>query len=127
VLHGSLILLVWDLALDPAMSAATSYWRWAETGPYYGMPWSNLLGWYVTGVLLLVVLAGLGADRWLSRVPPTFLAAFYGWNLVLPLGMSAAAGLWGAVLVTLAALSLVLLLPDRGWAVLVARRAWGAT
>src|SRR5690606_13937182 len=37
VLTASLILLSWDLALDPAMSRATVYWVWAEPGAYYGM------------------------------------------------------------------------------------------
>ncbi len=33
------------------------------------------------------------------------MLAFYGANLVLPLGMSAANGMWGAVAATLAALA----------------------
>ena len=45
VLLASLVLLSWDLALDPAMSYATKYWVWGEAGPYYGMPLLNLLGW----------------------------------------------------------------------------------
>src|SRR4051794_13645020 len=44
---GSVVLLSWDLALDPAMSFATKYWVWGEPGAYYGMPWLNLFGWYV--------------------------------------------------------------------------------
>src|SRR5512133_677468 len=70
VLVGSLVLLSWDLALDPAMSHATKYWIWGKgaTGPYYGMPWLNLFGWYVTGIALMVVLATLRADRWLADI-----------------------------------------------------------
>ena len=56
-----LLLLAWDLALDPAMSYATRYWIWGDEGPYYGMPWLNLFGWYVTGVVLMAVLSLLPA------------------------------------------------------------------
>ena len=93
---GSLLLLAWDLTLDPAMSEATRYWVWGEPGPYYGMPLMNLVGWYVTGVALMVALEKLGAREWLRRVSAGWQAAFYGANVILPLGMSVVAGLWGA-------------------------------
>lgn len=92
---GSLLLLAWDLTLDPAMSGATRYWVWGEAGPYYGMPWMNLFGWYVTGVVLMAVLEWSGARSWLSG-STGWLMAFYGANLILPLGMTLAAGMWGA-------------------------------
>ncbi len=104
VLLASAVLLAWDLSLDPAMSHATSYWVWGAPGAYYGMPWLNLFGWYVTGLALMGALALLRSDGWIAALPFPWLAAFYGANLLLPLGMSAAAGLWGAVLATLAVL-----------------------
>jgi putative membrane protein len=94
---GSIILLSWDLALDPAMSFATKYWQWGESGPYYGMPWLNLLGWYATGVVLMGLLAALRSDRWVDRLPMSWLAGFYITNLALSLGICAAAELYGAV------------------------------
>lgn len=104
VLLASLILASWDLALDPAMSHATKYWVWGEAGPYYGMPLLNLLGWYVTGLLLMGALAALRAESWIRPLPHRWLGGFYLANLALPLGMSAAAGLWGAVAATVGAL-----------------------
>lgn len=104
ILFASLLLLCWDLALDPAMSHATLYWVWGAHGPYYGMPWSNLAGWYVTGIVLVGVLVTIGADRWIARLSPRWLAGFYAANLALALGMDVAAGLWLAVFVTLGAL-----------------------
>ena len=100
VLLGSFLLLAWDLSLDPAMSEVTRYWVWAEAGPYYGMPLMNLVGWYVTGLVLMGALEALSAWRWLSAVPTVWLAAYYGANLVVPVGMSLAAGLWGVAVVT---------------------------
>jgi putative membrane protein len=106
VLLASFVLASWDLALDPAMSHATAYWVWAAPGPYYGMPLLNLFGWYVTGLALAGALAALGADAWIARLPARWLAGFYAANLLLPLGMILARGLWPAALATVAALAL---------------------
>ena len=100
ILIASLLLLCWDLSLDPAMSHATTYWVWGAHGPYYGMPWSNLIGWYITGLVLCSLLMVLGGDRWIQRLPTKWFVGFYAANLVLSLGMSVAAGLWLAVAVT---------------------------
>jgi putative membrane protein len=97
---GSFILLSWDVALDPAMSFATKYWVWSGIGQYYGMPLLNLLGWFVTGVVIMLVFEVMRAGRWTSMLPARWLIAFYGANLLLPVGMSVAAGLWGAVVAT---------------------------
>lgn len=102
---ASVILLSWDLALDPAMSHATRYWVWEDTGPYYGMPWLNLFGWYVTGVVLMTALASLRVDVWLDRLSTRWLAVYYALNLALPLGMCLVAGLGVAVIATLCALT----------------------
>lgn len=103
ILIGSFVLLSWDLALDPAMSHATKYWIWGDgaTGPYYGMPWLNLFGWYVTGVALMIVLEWRRADVWLEEIPIRWLAGFYAANLALSLGIDAAAGLGVAVAASL--------------------------
>jgi uncharacterized membrane protein len=110
IAFASVVLLAWDLSLDPAMSHATAYWVWAGDGPYYGMPWLNLAGWYVTGVALMGALAATRSERWIAALPVGWLAGFYAANLLLPLGMNAAAGLWTAVLATTAVLA-VLALP----------------
>jgi len=100
VLAGSLVLLSWDLALDPAMSLVTQYWVWGVRGPYFGMPLLNLAGWYVTGLGLMAALTVLRANDFTVELPRGWLVAFYGANLLLPLGMTVAAGLWGAALAT---------------------------
>jgi uncharacterized membrane protein len=115
VVLGSWVLLAWDLALDPAMSHATRYWTWGEGGPYYGMPLLNLFGWYVTGVVLMALFAWRGAERWTERVPAGWWGGFYGANLLLPLGLCMAAGLWWAVAATLSVLLLAALAV--GWRV----------
>jgi uncharacterized membrane protein len=99
---GAVVLTLWDLALDPAMSYATAYWRWEVDGAYYGMPWINLWGWIFTSLLIMGALAFLRADRWVREIPFRWLVLFYLVNLLLPLGMAAAAGLgWALVLTAL--------------------------
>jgi uncharacterized membrane protein len=103
VLFGSLVLTAWDLALDPAMSRATYYWRWEVAGLYYGMPWVNVAGWLFTSVLIMGSLALLRAEEWIGGLPLGWLVGFYAVNVFLPLGMAAAAGLHWAVVVTFGA------------------------
>jgi uncharacterized membrane protein len=83
VLLGTALLVAWDLLLDPAMSKVTSYWVWGEAGSYYDMPWTNLLGWGVTGLALFVILNKVTPDpqgRW------PFSLAVYLINFALPFG-----------------------------------------
>lgn len=111
---GSFILLSWDLALDPAMSLATKYWIWGTAGPYYGMPLLNLFGWFVTGVALMVVFVVMRADSWIATLSPAWLIGYYGANLLLPVGMGVAAGMWGAVVATAVALMTAWLIARAG-------------
>ncbi len=107
VLFGALWLVLWDLALDPAMSYLTPYWLWEETGPYYGMPWINLLGWYVTGLALLTALELFSRRVDWSVLDMRWMVGYYLAMVLMPLGMLAAAGLWLGVLVTVFALAAV--------------------
>jgi uncharacterized membrane protein len=103
IVLGATVLTLWDLALDPAMSYATPYWRWEVEGAYYGMPMVNLAGWLFTSVLIMGALVLLRSREWVEGLPTQWLAIFYGANVILPLGMAAAAGLAWAVVITIAA------------------------
>jgi uncharacterized membrane protein len=94
VLLGTCLLLAWDLLLDPAMSRVTSYWVWADKGQYYGMPWSNLLGWAMTGFVLLVILRKLAPE---PKSDVRFSLSVYSINFFLPLGFCVLNGYWIAV------------------------------
>lgn len=105
ILQATFLLVLWDLALDPAMSHLTPYWLWENAGPFYGMPWVNLAGWALTGVILMIALEVL--DRvldWSGSLSPRWALGYYLAVLLMPLGMVTAAGLWGAVAATLGAL-----------------------
>ncbi|MEO8575950.1 MAG: carotenoid biosynthesis protein [Gemmatimonadales bacterium] len=113
VLIASALLVSWDLSLDPAMSFATHYWMWGSTGAYYGMPWLNLFGWYVTGLALMTALYFLDADRWIASLSIRRIWIFFFANLALPMAMNAATGLWGAVISSILALGGVCILARR--------------
>ena len=38
ILTTSLLLLAWDLSLDPAMSCLSDYWTWKTEGSWFGVP-----------------------------------------------------------------------------------------
>lgn len=44
VVVSALAFTAWDLFLDPQM-AAWGFWQWEQAGGYFGIPWSNFVGW----------------------------------------------------------------------------------
>ncbi|CAA9554425.1 MAG: Carotenoid biosynthesis protein [uncultured Thermomicrobiales bacterium] len=116
---GVWFLVVWDMVLDPAMAhedLMVQFWTWSETGPYFGMPAQNYIGWAATGLIYMV----------LSRIiwrrdpdPTTYPAAIptlvYIANIIFASALSFSVGLWQPVViaVTLALLPLLLALVER--------------
>lgn len=95
---GAYFLTVWDLALDPTMASPSlplHFWTWHETGPYFGMPIRNLVGWSVTGLAFMGVSrlfwrANLDAQHIPAWLPFGIYVANIGFAIALNLG----AGLW---------------------------------
>ena len=99
---GSFLLLTWDFTLDPAMSHLTPFWIWETSGVFFlQMPVKNLLGWFLTGCLILSVYEVLGlraTARWNQN---QFPLKFYAVNLLLPFGLSIAGELWLSILASM--------------------------
>lgn len=97
ILLATLLMVLWDVSLDPAMNSGTfQFWSYEASGFFYGMPFSNWVGWF--GVTLIIILGYefLGGG----------LRATHGWapyvyvlNCVFPLLLSLFSGLYGAVLI----------------------------
>lgn len=105
ILQATFLLVLWDLALDPAMSFLTPYWVWETPGSFYGMPWINLAGWALTGVILMAALEFLQRRLdWAGTLPDGWTLGYYLAVVLMPLGMIAAGGLWWAVVATIGAL-----------------------
>lgn len=43
---ASFIMAMWDVVLDPATSTINKTWIWHNAGGYFGVPFSNFVGWY---------------------------------------------------------------------------------
>jgi uncharacterized membrane protein len=98
---GGLVLAAWDVSMDPAMSFATTHWVWHVVGPFYGMPWSNWFGWWLTGTIISrVCLAIVPPSMFAERVSPSpFTLVLYAINGVMPIAICARHSLaWAAVL-----------------------------
>jgi lycopene beta-cyclase len=52
---SALALTAWDLYLDPQM-VARGFWIWAQPGAYFGIPWSNYAGWFITAFLITLLI-----------------------------------------------------------------------
>ncbi len=55
VVTGAAALTAWDLFLDPQM-VGEGYWRWVRNGRYRGIPLSNFVGWFATGLGVMALL-----------------------------------------------------------------------
>lgn len=64
-----------DLVIDPLAANHFGYWTWAHEGNYYDIPFTNFVGWFVTG-LLACRLTG-------ARRQPRFWAGFVGTAILL--------------------------------------------
>jgi uncharacterized membrane protein len=47
-LLASFTMVAWDFSMDPVWANIDQAWIWRDGGPYYGVPVSNFLGWYLT-------------------------------------------------------------------------------
>src|SRR5438132_8998176 len=47
-LLASFLMVAWDLSFDPIASTIRHLWIWQEGGNYFGVPFSNFMGWFLT-------------------------------------------------------------------------------
>lgn len=66
------LLIAFDLLLDPG-AVHLGLWQWAVPGPWYGIPLSNYLGWFIMGCIgsagLSLLARLVDQEKSLSRVP----------------------------------------------------------
>lgn len=70
---GALLMVSWDVAMDPYLSTISGDWIWQQGGVYFGVPLHNYLGWFGT-VLVFMLVYYLYAQRWNER-PQSVLAS----------------------------------------------------
>ncbi len=50
-LLASLIMVAWDLSIEPSWSTLDRAWIWLDGGRYFGVPVSNFFGWLLTSYI----------------------------------------------------------------------------
>lgn len=55
---GSAAMTAWDLFLDPQM-VGEGFWAWARKGAYRGIPVTNFIGWFITGLGIMAMFEAL--------------------------------------------------------------------
>ncbi|MBN2386141.1 MAG: carotenoid biosynthesis protein [Anaerolineales bacterium] len=54
-LLSALAMTAWDLFLDPQM-VAWGFWTWEVPSGYFGIPWTNFLGWLLVAFLVTLII-----------------------------------------------------------------------
>lgn len=52
---SALSMMAWDLFLDPMM-VSWRMWAWEHPGGYFGVPWTNYLGWLLVSALVTIII-----------------------------------------------------------------------
>ncbi len=104
ILLTALYLVLIDLVLDPVF-VHLGIWVWITPGIYYGVPLSNFIGWFATGLITTsVLLAPLKWRQVETGCPPIIIVI----SLVLTIGFWSGYALWAGLVIPFA-LSLIIL------------------
>lgn len=114
---AGLILVAWDVSMDPAM-VKTTHWIWGSgqqfrdlgwpswlvafftRDAFYGMPLSNWAGWYLTGTLIARLMLQLVPPSEVARAlsPSRIPIVLYATNGIMPITLCLRDGLWWAAI-----------------------------
>ncbi len=100
-LVASFVMVMWDLAMDPARATVAQAWIWHDGGAYFGVPFSNFAGWFLCVATIFLAYATVAPRIAAPREMPDRIAfaqtlGLYGAIFVEFLS-SAAAGWSGTV------------------------------
>jgi uncharacterized membrane protein len=85
-LLAAFMMVSWDLSFDPIFSTINHAWIWLDGGSYFGVPFSNFLGWLLTTFVFLQLFALYlkgrpnvqSTDEQPSRIQSLQAILFYG-------------------------------------------------
>src|ERR1700730_9075960 len=60
---AAVLMVSWDLSLDPSASTIGKTWIWIDGGPFFGVPLQNFVGWYLTVFLFLALFSWYQSRR----------------------------------------------------------------
>jgi uncharacterized membrane protein len=89
-LVASVLMVSWDLTFDPWASTLSRNWIWHDGGSYFGVPFSNFLGWYLTVYVFFQLFALYLWSKVSVAVPrKRTLAPSLWWSAVTMYGITA--------------------------------------
>jgi putative membrane protein len=71
-------MVVWDFSQEPMWSTIGHFWIWRHGGPYFGVPITNFLGWFLTNYIIFRLFALYLSRRSFAQSVPEEL-----WRLLL--------------------------------------------
>src|SRR5579864_3013226 len=82
---ASFMMVAWDLGMDPTSSTIRHSWIWEQGGGYFGVPFTNYVGWFFTVYVFLQVFALYLRFRKASREgeEPTLPRSYYAQPIVM--------------------------------------------
>jgi putative membrane protein len=90
---ASFVMTAWDLSMEAVWADVDHGWVWRDGGPYYGVPISNFLGWFLTVYVFYQLFAvylrdrepiPVSTDHWLLAILFYFLSAVGNLLLTVP-------------------------------------------
>ena len=54
---AAFVMVAWDMSMDPQRSTLRQAWIWEAGGGYFGVPFSNFMGWYLCVVTIFLAFA----------------------------------------------------------------------
>jgi uncharacterized membrane protein len=54
---AAFIMVMWDLCMDPSRATVSQAWIWHQGGRYFGVPFVNFMGWFLTVYLIFQAFA----------------------------------------------------------------------
>jgi putative membrane protein len=74
---ASFLMVAWDLTFDPVASTMIGSWVWEQGGSYFGVPFGNFLGWFLTVFIFLTLFASYLSRRAQAPTTSTSLSGQY--------------------------------------------------
>lgn len=80
---AALVMVVWDLSMDPLRATVEARWIWTDGGPHAGIPLSNYLGWFLVTWLMFQCFALSLRRASAEALPPPPRTPLYWLSAVL--------------------------------------------
>lgn len=105
IIIAALYVVALDLVLDPVAFVAKEYWIWSSDSSYYGIPWTNFMGWFVIAIVWQAILLQFKTKKQ-PELAKQITIVF--WTIVILFTVLAlVAGLYKSLIVTFIAFSLL--------------------